>query len=121
MAKNLTKKSPVKPEVSIRSTKVQKSEAIKEIFQKKILRIYHIVSLELQKPFLIILFFLICLFLFLKLFGPMPFTLTDEQTKRNNLFIVQATAKMTQIPNTAKVSFAVTKTAPTVLDAQNQT
>lgn len=68
---------------------------------------------------LIILFFAI-LYGFTRAFGPIPFSVNSVQTTKSNLFTVQGTGKATAIPNTAQISFGVTKQAATVADAQNQ-
>lgn len=68
-----------------------------------------------------ILFFFICLFLYTKFVGPLPFSINSVQTTKTSLFQVQGDGKATEIPNTALISFGVTKQAATVADAQNQT
>ncbi len=67
----------------------------------------------------IVVFFL-ALFVYTKLAGPIPFSVNSVTTTKQNLFQSQGTGKVTAIPNTAEISFGVTKTAPTVADAQNQ-
>jgi len=56
-----------------------------------------------------------------KLVGPLPLTINSVQTTKANFFQAQGVGEETAIPNTAELSFAVTKTANSVLDAQNQT
>ena len=67
-----------------------------------------------------ILFFFICLFVYTKLAGPIPFTVNSITTAKSSLFTVSGTGKASAVPDTAFVSFGVTKTAPTVEAAQNQ-
>jgi uncharacterized protein YggE len=71
-------------------------------------------------PLIIILFTFICLFAFLKIFGPIPFFNQNITTTKNSLFTVQGVGEATIIPDTAMISFGVTKTAPTVESAKNQ-
>lgn len=68
-----------------------------------------------------IIIFFVLLFLYTKFIGPIPFSLNSVQTTKTNLFQVQGDGKATAIPDTALISFGVTKQAPNVLDAQNQT
>jgi len=68
-----------------------------------------------------ILFFFVCLFLYTKFVGPLPFSINSVQTTKTNLFQVSGDGKATAVPNTALISFGVTKQAATVADAQNQT
>lgn len=68
----------------------------------------------------VVLFFFILLFLYTKFIGPFPFFVQSIQTNKDNLFQVQGTGQATAIPNTAQISFGVTKNATTVADAQNQ-
>src|SRR5690349_15042841 len=76
---------------------------------------------ELKIPFFTLLFFFIFLFLFLKVFGPLPFFVNGVQTTKTDLFHTDGTGKVNAVPNTAQLSFSVTKTAQTTTDAQNQT
>jgi uncharacterized protein len=75
---------------------------------------------ELKTPFFTILFILIGLFLYTKLFGPIPFSVNSIQTAKTNLFTASGTGKTTGIPDTAQLSIGVTKTASTVASAQDQ-
>lgn len=68
-----------------------------------------------------ILVFFVALFLYTKFLGPIPFSVNSVQTTKTNLFQVTGDGKVTAIPNTAQLSFGVTKQAVTVTDAQNQT
>lgn len=68
-----------------------------------------------------ILFFFLCLFVYTKLAGPIPFLVNSVQTTKTDTFQVSGDGSATGVPNTATVSFGVTKQAATVADAQNQT
>lgn len=65
-------------------------------------------------------FFFLVLFLYTKFAGPIPFSINSIQTNKTNLFTASGTGKATAVPNTAKLSLGVTKTAKTISDAQNQ-
>ncbi len=67
-----------------------------------------------------ILFTFICLTLFFKLFGPIPFFIQNVTTAKDSLFTVQGVGETTIIPDTALISFGVSKTSPTVQEAKNQ-
>lgn len=75
---------------------------------------------DLRTPFFTILFILVGIFLYTKIAGPIPFSVNSIQTSKSNLFSVQGTGKATEVPDTAKISFGVTKTAPNILTAQEQ-
>jgi uncharacterized protein len=60
-------------------------------------------------------------FLYIKIAGPVPFSINSITTAKTSLFSVSGTGKATGIPDTAQISIGVTKTALTVADAQNQT
>jgi len=66
-----------------------------------------------------ILFFFICLFLYTKFAGPVPFSVNSIQTTKNTLFSATGQGSATAVPDTADISFGITKQAPTVADAQN--
>ena len=76
---------------------------------------------ELQKPFFIILFIFISLFAYVKLAGPIPFFINSVQTTKTDLFSTTGEGKVSAVPDMAEISFAVSKTASSVPDAQNQT
>lgn len=76
---------------------------------------------DLKVPFFTLLFFFIFSFLFFKFFGPIPFLVNGVQTTKTDLFHADGTGKATGVPNTAVLTFAVTKNASTVTDAQDQT
>lgn len=75
---------------------------------------------QLKTPVIIIVFFFICLFIFTKLFGPIPFTVNSIQTVNNNLFTVQGVGKEKAVADTAMVSLGVTVTASSAQEAKNQ-
>lgn len=74
----------------------------------------------MKTPIAAIAFFFIMLFVYIKLAGPIPFSVNSIQTNKTNLFTATGTGKATAVPNTALLSLGVTKTAATVQDAQNQ-
>lgn len=67
----------------------------------------------------VIIFFL-GLFLYTKIVGPIPFFVNSIQTAKTVSFRTEGTGKAAAPPDVAKISFGITKNAPTVLDAQNQ-
>lgn len=75
---------------------------------------------ELKIPFFTVLFIFLGFFLYTKFSGAIPFSVSSVQTTKTSLFTVTGTGKVTEIPNTALISVGVTKTAPTVSQAQNQ-
>jgi uncharacterized protein YggE len=73
-----------------------------------------------RTPFAVIIFFFLCLFLYTKLAGAIPFSVTSVQTTKSNFFQASGTGEATAVPDTALLSFGVTKTAPTVEAAQKE-
>lgn len=71
-------------------------------------------------PIITVLFIFICLFAFFKLFGPIPFFVQNITTTKTSLFSVDGTGEATGIPDTAMISFGVSKTASTVQSAKDQ-
>ena len=67
-----------------------------------------------------VLFIFICLTLFFKLFGPIPFFIQNVTTTKESLFTIKGTGEVTVIPDTALISFGISKTSPTVQEAKNQ-
>jgi uncharacterized protein YggE len=67
-----------------------------------------------------ILFFFICLFAYIKLVGPIPFSITSVSTTKDTLFTVSGKGEVTAIPDTATLSLGVTKKANTVQAAQDE-
>jgi uncharacterized protein len=68
---------------------------------------------SVRVPFLTILFALLSLFVFTKIFGPIPFSVNSITTNKQNLFTVTGTAEVNAVPDTAMVSFGVNKNSPT--------
>lgn len=75
---------------------------------------------DLRIPFFTILFLFLSIFIYTKLAGPLPFSVTSFVTNKQNLFTVQGTGEKTSVPDTALVTLGVTKQAATVEIAQNQ-
>lgn len=75
----------------------------------------------MKNIFGVILFTFFCLFLYTKFIGPIPFAVNSIQTTKTDLFQVTGEGSATAIPDTAHISFGVTKQASSVQDAQNQT
>jgi uncharacterized protein YggE len=80
----------------------------------------YLMNNSLRTAFFIVLFIFVGLFLFTKLAGPLPFSVTTVTTTKDSLFTADGTGEATAIPDTAMVSFGVTKDAPTVEAAQKQ-
>lgn len=76
---------------------------------------------ENKKIILAIFLFFIALFLYTKLAGPIPFLINSYVTSKNDLFQSLGQGSVSQAPDLATISFGVTKSSPTVSDAQNQT
>lgn len=76
---------------------------------------------QLKKPVILLVGFFLLLFLYTKLAGPIPFAVNSVSTTTPDVFQVNGEGKAVAVPDTASISFGVTKTAPTVADAQNQT
>lgn len=74
---------------------------------------------QLKIPFLIVLFTLMVFFASFRLFGPIPFTIHNISTTKNEFFTVSGVGEIAAIPDTAQISLGVTKTAQTVKEAQN--
>lgn len=75
---------------------------------------------QLKVPFFTILFIFLFFYIFSKLFGPLPLSINSVTTTKTDLFTVSGKGEATAVPQTAKFSAGVTKTASTVQDAQNQ-
>ncbi|MEK7092246.1 MAG: SIMPL domain-containing protein [Patescibacteria group bacterium] len=75
---------------------------------------------SIRTPLFTILFVFICLFMYTTLFGPIPFSVNSITTNKQNLFSVSGAGKASAVPNTAQISIGVTKSAPTVESAQQQ-
>src|SRR5687768_14574528 len=75
---------------------------------------------SLKTSLFTVLFIFIGLFLFTKLAGPLPFSVTTVTTTKDSLFTAEGTGEATGIPDTALVSFGVMKEAATVEAAKTQ-
>ncbi len=76
---------------------------------------------ENKKIILAIILFFFALFIYTKLAGPIPFLINSYVTSKNDLFQSVGEGSASQAPDTATISFGVTKSSSTVSDAQNQT
>jgi len=76
---------------------------------------------ENKKIILAIFLFFIALFLYTKLAGPIPFLINSYVTSKNDLFQSLGEGSASQAPDLVTISFGVTKSSPTVSDAQSQT
>ena len=68
----------------------------------------------------IILFFFLSLFIYTKLVGPIPFSVTSVTTTKTDTFSVTGEGKVTVPPDVAVVNAGVTAQASTVKTAQAQ-
>lgn len=75
---------------------------------------------DIKVPFLTILFALLSLFVFTKIFGPIPFSVNSITTNKQNLFTVTGTAEVNAVPDTAMVSLGVNKNGPTAEAAKEE-
>ena len=73
-----------------------------------------------RTPLLTVLFVFIGLIAFLKLNGPVPFSVNSVSSIKESMFTVQGTGEVTAIPDTALLSLGVNKNASTVQAAQDQ-
>jgi len=69
---------------------------------------------DLKIPLFTVLFIFIGFFVFTKIFGPIPFSVNSITTNKQNLFTVTGTADVTAVPDTAMLSFGVSKSGPAV-------
>jgi uncharacterized protein YggE len=75
---------------------------------------------KLALPFIVIIFFFLCLFAFVKLMGPIPFSVDSTQTTKTDTFSVTGTGKSSQKPDSATVTVGVTSNGQTVEDTQSK-
>lgn len=75
---------------------------------------------SVRVPFLTIIFALSSLFIFTKIFGPIPFSVNSVTTNKQNLFTATGTSEVAAVPDTAMVSLGINKTSPTVETAQEE-
>ncbi|MBU2632811.1 SIMPL domain-containing protein [Patescibacteria group bacterium] len=76
---------------------------------------------EFKKPFLLILFLFLSLFIFTKFFGPIPFSVTSTVTTKSNFFTSTGQGEATGIPDTARVSIGVAQQGQSVEQTQEKT
>lgn len=75
---------------------------------------------QLQAPFFTVLFVFFFLYIFSKLFGPIPFAVNSVTTNKSDMFTVDGTGEVTAVPDTATFTVGVTETAPAVEAAKNK-
>lgn len=75
---------------------------------------------SLKTPFFTVLFIFVFLYVFTKLFGPIPFAVSGVTTTQSDLFSVDGEGEATAVPDTATFSVGVTGTASTADAAKNQ-
>jgi len=75
---------------------------------------------SLRTSFFTIFFIFLSIFIFSKIFGPLPFSVNSITTTKSNLFTVSGTGEATAVPDTAMINLGVSKEASTVTAAQNQ-
>jgi hypothetical protein len=75
---------------------------------------------RLKVPTLIILISLALFFLFVKIFGPIPFTINSIVTNKADLFTVDGSGEASGVPSTAEFMVGVTKTGASVTVVQEQ-
>lgn len=73
---------------------------------------------SIRVPFLTIIFALFSLFVFTKIFGPIPFSVNSINTNKDNLFTVTGTGEVAAVPDTALINIGVNKTGATVEGAK---
>lgn len=76
---------------------------------------------RLKIPVLTVFISLLVFFVMIKLFGPIPFTINSINTEKTEQFTADGTGEATGKPDTAKFIVGITKTGPSVGEAQNQT
>ncbi|HEX7041768.1 MAG TPA: SIMPL domain-containing protein [Patescibacteria group bacterium] len=76
---------------------------------------------SIKLPVIILVVFFVLLYGFVKIFGPIPFSINSVTTTKSDLFQVSGTGEVSEAPDSAEVDFGVTKSATTISDAQNQT
>ena len=75
---------------------------------------------DLKIPFFTVLFIVLGLIFYTKLFGPIPFYVNNIQTTKTNLFHAQGTGKATAVPDTGFVTIGISQDSATVADAQQK-
>ena len=74
----------------------------------------------LRISFFTVVFVFVGLFLFVKFVGPVPFSVSSVTTTKDKLFTVEGKAEATAVPDSALISFGVTKDAATVQQAKDE-
>jgi len=75
---------------------------------------------QVKVPVLTVLISLTLFFLFVRIFGPIPFTITSVVTNKVDLFTIEGTGEASGVPSTAEFSVGVSKTGSTVVAVQEQ-
>lgn len=76
---------------------------------------------NIKIPFFTILFIFLGLFVYTKLFGPIPFAVTSVSTTKTDVFSVSGEGEESAIPDTANIHLGITNTNTSIANAQNQT
>lgn len=76
---------------------------------------------SIKSPIIIVFFIFLCLFIYTKLFGPIPFFINSVSTTKTDIFSVSGEGEATAIPDTALVILGITTTQNSIAVAQNQT
>ena len=76
---------------------------------------------SLKTPLFTIFFIFLGLFVYTKLFGPIPFSVNSVSTTKTDVFSVSGEGKASLIPDTANVNLGITITNSSIALAQNQT
>lgn len=74
----------------------------------------------IKTPVLTAVAILLVLFLFTKIFGPIPFSVNSVTTTKDDLFTVDGVGEATGVPSTASFTVGVTENASTAETAQEQ-
>lgn len=75
---------------------------------------------DARTPLLTVLFIFLGLIAYTKFLGPIPFTVNSVSTVKDSLFTVEGSGEVTAVPDTALLNMGVSKTAPSVEEAQTQ-
>lgn len=75
---------------------------------------------EVRTPLITVLFIFVGLFVFTKIFGPIPFSVRSVTTTKENHFTATGRGEVAAVPDTALINLGVTKNAPTVEAAQEE-
>jgi uncharacterized protein len=78
------------------------------------------ISSSIQTAFFTVLFTFLFLLLFTKVVGPIPFSVNSVTTTKTDLFTVNGEGEAAAVPDTARVSIGITKTANTVASAKDE-